>query len=46
MIHALSVPPRSVVNAMLLPSGDQRGWMSYAMPDVSRFARPPAFGRV
>ena len=46
MTHTFSVPPRSVVKAMRLPSGDQRACMSYAMPEVKRFARPPAIGSV
>src|SRR5918999_1761396 len=46
MIHTLSPPDRSETNATRLPSGLKRGWTSYAIPLVSRVARPPAIGIV
>ena len=41
----LSPPPRSLVKASHLPSGEKRGCMSQAIPEVSATASPPAIGR-
>jgi len=42
----LSAPPRSEVKAISRPSGEKRGCMSKASPDVIRVGRPPAIGMV
>jgi len=42
----LSPPPRSDVKATHLPSGENVGCMSHAMPEVSDDAVPPAIGIV
>ena len=43
-IHRLSLPLRSLTNAMRVPSGETRGCASYASPSVMRVAVPPAMG--
>ena len=43
-IHTFSIPPRSLANAIHLPSGLNRGCTSYAVPLVMRRASPPAMG--
>lgn len=46
MIQRLSPPLRSEMNATFLPSGLNRGCMSYGSPLVSRVAAPPLIGMV
>ena len=41
-----STPVRSVRKAMLLPSGDQVGWLSNDRPPMMRVASPPLMGSV
>ena len=42
----LSPPPRSEVKAISRPSGEKRGCMSKARPEVIRVGVPPAIGIV
>ena len=44
--HRLSPPSRSEMNAIVRPSGLQRGMQSHAIPLVRRVAVPPAIGMV
>ncbi len=46
MIHRLSPPPRSEMNAMREPSGEKRGWISQGRPDEICVAGPPVIGMV
>ena len=41
-----SIPLRSLVNAIVLPSGEKRGCVSYAGPEEIAFAAPPEIGSV
>ena len=45
-IHRFSTPVRSLRNAMVLPSGDQVGWLSNDRPPMMRVASPPPIGSV
>src|SRR5688572_29045447 len=45
MVHRLSVPLRSLMNAICFPSGDHLGMQSHVIPLVIRFAVPPLIGR-
>ena len=44
--HRLLPPARSLMNAILLPSGLNRGCMFHSIPDVTAVASPPAIGTV
>jgi hypothetical protein len=41
-----SEPLRSLMNTMLLPSGEKRGWLSKDSPPAIRLASPPAMGKL
>src|SRR5258706_1527880 len=45
-IHRLSETSRSLVKAIILPSGQNTGWLSNGSPLVIRLAWPPWTGRV
>ncbi len=44
MSQTFSMPLRSLVKAIVLPSGEKRGCESYAGPLVIARAAPPAIG--
>ena len=44
MSQTFSMPLRSLVNAIVFPSGEKRGCESNAGPEVSAVAAPPAIG--
>src|SRR5260370_10117322 len=43
-IHRLSAPSRSLVKGIILPSGENTGWLSNGRPLVIRLACPPFIG--
>src|SRR5580765_6482077 len=45
-IHRFSTPLRSLRNAIVLPSGENFGWLSNDMPPTMRRAAPPSIGSV
>ena len=46
IVHTWDEPPRSETNAIVLPSGDQRGAVSEARALVSRRGSPPSIGTI
>src|SRR6266567_2184439 len=46
MIQMFSLPSRSEMNAIHLPSGENLGWLSKAMPPAMSLAWPPSMGSV
>jgi len=44
--HTWDEPPRSEMNAIVLPSGDQRGAVSEARAIVSRRGSPPSIDTI
>ena len=46
MIQTFSLPSRSDKNAIHLPSGENFGWLSNAIPPSISFASPPSMGSV
>src|SRR5258708_36901077 len=46
MIQMFSLPSRSEINAIHLPSGETFGWLSKAMPPATSLACPPSIGSV
>src|SRR5438874_11836375 len=46
MIQIFSLPSRSEMKAIHLPSGENLGWLSNAMPPSIGLAWPPSMGRV
>jgi hypothetical protein len=45
-IHRFSTPLRSLRNAIVLPSGENFGWLSNDMPPMMRRGTPPSIGSV
>ena len=46
IIQMFSLPSRSEINAIHLPSGENLGWLSNAIPPEINFASPPSIGSV